>query len=295
MVVGLRLQRQGLTLGERHDSGVADERRPDVLGADPLGAVAELTQQWRDVGAVEGDRRPERLVGAVFAPGLGQRFQLDIEGIATAGCEVLADGDQLLPVEGERSGGVEGVQAGFVDTADRNDRRCRHVVASRVEDRLDAVGGPPLDHGVGDDPAHEGVNGRFVATRRELDSPSGRGRCHRDAELGRGVDDGVGSGVGDAGVERDLDRTVGSIVGGNVPRRRLQQWVGQEAGQAISGVGVEITLDEGDVADRDRAWQVDVVGRRSGGDRRLSRVVTDCLDGQSRPGRHCSDPTTPIA
>ena len=192
MVVRLRLQRQRLALGERHDPGVADERRADVLGADSLGGVAELAQQRRDVGAVDGDRRPERLVGAVLAPGLGQRLQLDIEWIATAGREVVADGDQLLRVEGERSCGVQGVQAGIVKVADWNGRGRRHVVTAWVEDRLDAVRCPALDHGVGDDPAEQGVDGRFVATRRELDAPPGRRGGDGDAELGRGVDDRVG-------------------------------------------------------------------------------------------------------
>ena len=111
--------------------------------------------------------------------------------------------------------------------------------------------------------------------------------------LRRGVDDRVGRHVGDPGVEGDLDRT--PVVVGNGPRRRLQQGVGQEVGQTATLRVVEIGLDEGDVADRDRTGQVEVVGRRGSDDRRLSRVVTDRPDGQSRPGWHCSDPTTPIA
>ena len=46
----------------------------------------------------------------------------------------------------------------------------------------------------------------------------------------RGVDDGVGGGVGDARVEGDLDAR--RVVVGHVPRRRLQQRVGEEGGEA---------------------------------------------------------------
>ena len=53
----------------------------------------------------------------------------------------------------------------------------------------------------------------------------------RHAELGAGVDDGVGGGVGDAGVERDLD--VGPAASGGVPRAGLQQRIGEEVAEAL--------------------------------------------------------------
>ncbi len=163
-----------------------------------------------------------------------------------------------------------------------------------VEDRLDAVWCPAFDDGVGDDPAEEGVDGRFVATRRELDAPPGCRGGDGDAELGRGVDDRVGGAVGDTRMEGDLDRASSSSPGTSHVAVCNRGSTRKPARQ-VALLGVEIALDEGDVADRDGARQVDVVGRRGGDDRRLSRVVTDCLDGQSRPGWHCSDPTTPIA
>ena len=64
-----------------------------------------------------------------------------------------------------------------------------------------------------------------------------------DAELGGGVDDGAGGGVGDARVERDLEGVV--VRGRVVPRRRLQQRVGEEAGEPFALLVVEIALDEG--------------------------------------------------
>ena len=63
----------------------------------------------------------------------------------------------------------------------------------------------------------------------------------------RGVDDGVGGGVGHAGVERDLDVPV--VVGGHVPRAGLQQRVGEERAEASAVVVVEVALDEHHVGD----------------------------------------------
>ena len=49
VVVRLGLEGQRLTLDERDDAGVADERRADELGVDPLGGVAELAEQGSDL------------------------------------------------------------------------------------------------------------------------------------------------------------------------------------------------------------------------------------------------------
>ena len=62
-------------------------------------------QQRRELHPiVGGDRRPERLVGAVLAPRLGQRFQFDVGGIASLLTEVRLNRPQLLGVERQRRG-----------------------------------------------------------------------------------------------------------------------------------------------------------------------------------------------
>ena len=288
----LGLQGQRLAIGERDDPGVADERRTDELGVDAFRAVPQLAEQGSDLGAVDGDRRPERLVGAVLAPRLGERLQFDVGGVAPEAEEVLADRLELLGIEGQRALGIDSGEAGAVQRPDRHHCCRRGVVRPGMEDRIDVVPRPPLDHRIGDDPAQQGVDGRLVATRREHDAATGRRRRDRNVQVGRGLDDGVGGDIGDPRVQRDLDGVV--VRRRVVPRRRLQQGVDEESGQGVALVVVELTLDEGDVADPDRSWQVEVVSGGGGGDGRRSRVVTDRCDGQSRPGWHCSDPTTPV-
>ena len=62
------------------------------------------SRSWRSRGTIARpssvrDPGPEGLVGAVLAPRLGQRLQLDVGGVATLGAEVVADRDQLGGVE----------------------------------------------------------------------------------------------------------------------------------------------------------------------------------------------------
>ena len=69
-------------VGERDDAGVADERRAHERGGDRVGGVAEQAEQvdgCRPAVVIDG---PERLVGAVLAPRLGQRLQLDVGRVA---------------------------------------------------------------------------------------------------------------------------------------------------------------------------------------------------------------------
>ena len=220
VVVRLRLQRQRGAVEERDDPGVAGERRAHELGADPLGDVAQLAQQRCDRPAVDRDRGSERLVGAMLAPRLGERLQLDVGGFTAEPGEVVADGPQLGEVEGHRAFGVDRKEAVVIEGADGDRLGARDVVAAGMEDGVDARRRPPFDHGVGDHAAQQGVDRDGVTAGRELDAPAGRRRRNRHLELGGGVDDGAGSGVGDARVERDLEGVFGR--GRVVPRRRLQ-------------------------------------------------------------------------
>ena len=82
---------------------------------------------------------------------------------------------------------------------------------ARMEVGLGDARRPLLDDGVGDEPTQQSLGGLGVGVRGELEAPSGGGRDHRNAELVRSLDDGVGRGVGDAGMECDLDARVGPV------------------------------------------------------------------------------------
>ncbi len=70
-------------------------------------SVSVLVRSWRINGStvvtvvavVQIDRRPERLVGAVLAPRLGEGLQLDVGRVAIELLEVLPDHVQFLEVE----------------------------------------------------------------------------------------------------------------------------------------------------------------------------------------------------
>ena len=74
---------------------------------------------------VDGDRGAERLVGAVLAPRLGQRLQLDVGRVAAGGLEVGLDGGELLRVEGQRPLDAERGERVGVEAADRRSSRRR--------------------------------------------------------------------------------------------------------------------------------------------------------------------------
>jgi hypothetical protein len=84
--------------------------------------------------------------------------------------------------------------------------------------------------------------------RGQLDAAAGRGGGHRDAQLARRVQHGVGGAVRHARVQRDLD----AVTVGHVPRARLQQRVGQERPQPDQVGRLEVALDEHDLGDLGR-------------------------------------------
>ena len=130
VVVGLGLERDRRAGAVRHDAGVADERRPHERGGDGVGATAEHGEQRRPFVAGVGDeRRPERLVRAVFAPRLGDRLELDVGRITTLGDEVLLHGHQLVGIEGEGAIDADLLERGWSTARARERlRRCRRIV-----------------------------------------------------------------------------------------------------------------------------------------------------------------------
>ena len=89
VVVRLGLEGERRARDERHDAGVAHERRPDERRTDGLGRRTQpVEQRWAGLALVRGDGRPEGLVGAVLAPGLGERLQLDVGRVSAFPAEV---------------------------------------------------------------------------------------------------------------------------------------------------------------------------------------------------------------
>ena len=292
MIVSLGLEGEGFPLHEGDGAGIPVEGGAHELGIDPFGGVAELAQQGGGGDPIDGDRGPERLVCAVLAPSLGQRFQLDVGRVAHEGDEVIADHDELLGIEGQRPFDVQRREAVGFETAHRHDLDETRVLRSGMKHWLDAMRRPSFDHRVGDDAAEQGVPRVFGATRWELDAPTCCRRRHRHDELPPGIADRFGGGIGDPRMKGDLEGIV--VVRGDLPGRRLQERIGQEVGEALALVCIEVTFDEDDVAHSHLTAKIEVVGGCGSGDRCSSRVFTNRRDGQSRPGWHWPDPTTPI-
>ena len=149
--------------------------------------------------------RPERLVGAMLTPGLGQDLDLDVGDVAAETLVLVADHPQLLDVEVQRPLVVECGEPLVVEPADGDQGRGRLRWRVVHMGGLDRSLAPAFDHRIGDQTAHDliGRLGRDVGV--ELDAPPGCGPVDHDAELRRGMTDCVGSGVGHPWQERDLD------------------------------------------------------------------------------------------
>ncbi len=289
VVVGLGLERDRRAWAVRHDAGVADERRPHERGGDGVGATPQHGEQrWPFVAGVGHERRPERLVRAVFAPRLGDRLELDVGRITTLGDEVLLHGQQLVGIEGEGPIDADLLERGSRQLAHGNDGRGAVGSPAGREVGLDGSERPALDDRVGDDAAHDVVGGRRVDGATELDPATGRGDLHRHPELGGGVHQGGCRPVGDAGEVRDLD----AGCRGCGPRAALQQRIDEEVLEGGQIVPAQRPVDEHQVGDDDLVG----IGRGQaelfdGGDEGpATGVGIDRRDGQSVPSGHCADP-----
>ena len=203
--------------------------------------------------------RPERLVGAVLAPRLGERLDLDVGDLASEALVLVADHAEFLEVEIQGSLDVEGEQAVVVETADRD--QLGVGMARRVVEvgRLDDAVAPALDDRVGDHPAHDLVREIGLDARAELDPTGRRGRGQFDAELPGGVHDGVGGSVGHTRKEGDLD-AVGCRC---IPAGVLQQRVRDRGHESGAVLVVERPRQVDHVGHVDRRRQVDAeVGGR---------------------------------
>ncbi len=153
--------------------------------------------------------------------------------------------------------------------------------------RFDGPVGPPLDDGVRDEPADDVVGHLGRDSIVELDAPAHGGAVHVQAEHPRGVQDGVGGGVGDAGEQRDLD----AVGRGKLPAAVLEQGIDQDVVQTDQIVGIQSSFDEDDVGDVDRPLQLDAEVIDGVGEYEGSGVPVECANRQTVPGRHPLDPT----
>ena len=141
--------------GERDDAGVADERAAQERRVDGVGGGAQLLQQRSDRRGPShgGDPRPERLVGAVLAPRLGEGLQLDIGGGPAGEAEVIGDGVQLGEVERQAALAVERQQRVVVEAVEVDQLDVAVGDGFGVDERrLDRPDRPPFDHLVGQQP-----------------------------------------------------------------------------------------------------------------------------------------------
>ncbi len=120
MVVRLHLEADVETLVKADDAGIIleDADAPVVLGEPAAnllrGPEDGFLKEIVDAPAIEIDLPLQRLVRAMFGPGLGQSFQLGIPGIATQGAEMLLDGLHLGQAQGKLARTADFHQAGIV-------------------------------------------------------------------------------------------------------------------------------------------------------------------------------------
>ena len=274
---------------ESDDARVADECRLHERCIDRVGAVAQHLDERGTILAVVGrDRRSERLVGAVFAPRLGERFELDVGGLAPEIGVVRLDDAEFLWVESESSFDTDGEQLvhRLVDDLDRVGDTGGDAFG--VEGRFDRADLPAFDDRIGDDPADDPLR-QLVVDVAEFDAATGRGARHRQPQLIGRVQQARRRGIGHAGQERHL----GAVPVRFTPTALLEQRIDQETVELVEGVLVEVALEEDQVGDLHLPGlvgrQTQLAGSRLDGCR--PRVGVDGTDRQAVPGDHWSEPT----
>ena len=120
--------------------------------ADSIRCVAKPVEEPGSPFAGRGrDLGPERLVGAVLAPRLGEGLQLDVGRVAIGGAEVVADHPQLGRVERQCALPADRLQPVVVEVAQLDHGRRGARLGAGVQVRVGEAGAPLLDHRVGDE------------------------------------------------------------------------------------------------------------------------------------------------
>ena len=277
---------------ERHDAGVADERRAHERRGDGVGGARAAGRAGRPVAV------PSAVVIAarnVLWAQCSLHVWASVSSSTSVGSrpiagEVVADDAQLGGVEGQRPrrrrGGRGRRRRGRGPGSPRRPARRR----TRVELGCCRAGRPVLDDRVGDEAPQQRVGGRRrpgSSMRRPVaaavtSTPSWRA-AWSTASAAPSVTPGC------------------SVI--SMPSRRavpgagLQQRVGEERAEPLAVPGVELALDEHDVGDAGGAVEGEAERRRTGGDGRRPGIGVAGPHREtvhrSGAGRHCPDPTAP--
>ncbi len=250
-VVRFDLERQVVLFVEGDDARVVHEGRPHPGPVHALGGGADVRLEQAvhsDAALRPGvvNQRLERLVDAVFAPGLRQHFQLGVGGVAAFRLKTGADGLHLGQVEGEAALGAEGQQRVVVRLAQRDHLDCVVRRLKGDERRRDrAVQAVALDHRVGEhlDSQPAQVGGGERAAEQEALAGGGPFQAGAAQQAG-GAHQVFGGGVGYTGEQREFYGMIGVRVD-CAKRIDFSDRVGQQvAGQFVGVRGAEPPLQK---------------------------------------------------
>ena len=233
---------------ERDDAGVADERTAQEWSIDCCRRVAELLEERGDrLPVVAGDEGSKGLVGAVLAPCLGKRLQLDVGRRTSCRAEMVGDGMELGHVEREPAFAIEQRQSVVVEPVDLDDFDTGVGGCLGVDERrVDRADGPSFDDLVGEKAPGQNRHRRVVDIAVHLVARAGGyGRDGRTDRFGS-QSYGHRRGIRHTGKQRRLDRCRFR----NCPVAGLQQRVDQERlefGSVTAAAG-----DKHQVSDIDR-------------------------------------------
>ena len=175
------------------------------------------------------DRAAERLVAAVLAPGLRDRLQFDLEGVAAKALEVVADGMEFGGREGEAAVAAELVERRVVESceADRLLGERPRTAAGQCAVRQRA------DHDIVDRLAGQQFPGQTIGLRRAERGqpvfPHAADRRRAQAQQAAGFEGGLGGRIGNARAGQHVEH--GRQTGG-IGRRQAERGGCHERGIA---------------------------------------------------------------
>ena len=248
-VVGLDLDAHALGVVVLDDAAVVLEhrqapRRGDVIGRLGDGLFEQVVDDRHTVGRGVFDQALQGLVDAVLGPGLGERFEFDVGGVALQGAEMRLDRLHLVQGQAQAALARQLHQAGIVERGEGDlGARVAHVTAGQAQaDGLARVDGDLLDRPVGEALPGQAVE-VFVAGADHLDAGADAHADQDQAEILGALDDRGLDRIHDPGLALDLDHPAGGG-GGRAEVGALDHRIDQQGGEALQTLAVEIGLDQ---------------------------------------------------